>query len=229
MKTTPASLFLLFILSITQSSFPFGVANAADDAVLDANGEVVRTGVRYYVVSAIWGAGGGGLAIGRESGRPCPEIVVQRLSDTDLGIPVVFSNPKPVGDVVRPSSDVQVKFDGPRDRLCLTSTVWKLQHYDESTGKTWVELGGAEGGHVCGPLKNWFKIEKTDMDRIYKFKYCPWACGSSKTLCNEIGKAQDADGQMRLALADGPGYPWLFIRADRANEASTRIRQVVRA
>ncbi|KAK8548832.1 hypothetical protein V6N13_054398 [Hibiscus sabdariffa] len=227
MKTTTASLFLLFIFSITQSSFLFGVSNAADDAVLDRDGDEVLTGVRYYVVSAIWGAGGGGLAIGRESGRPCPEIVVQRLSDTDYGIPVVFSNPKHGGDVVRLSSDVQVKFDGPRDRLCLTSTVWKLQHYDESAGKTWVELGGAEGGHVCGPLKNWFKIEKSGMDRVYKFKYCP--CGSPKPLCKEIEKAQDTDGQMRLALADGPGYPWVFVRADKANEASSRIRQVVQA
>ncbi|KAK8681999.1 hypothetical protein V6N13_054396 [Hibiscus sabdariffa] len=121
------------------------VANAADDGVLDANGEVVRTGVRYYVVPVILGIGGGGLAIGRESGRPCPEIVVQRPSDTDQGIPVVFSNPNPDGDVVRLSSDVQVKFDGPRDSLCPTSMVWKLQHYDESVEKTWVELGGAEG------------------------------------------------------------------------------------
>ncbi|KAK8572081.1 hypothetical protein V6N13_047698 [Hibiscus sabdariffa] len=193
MKTTTASLFLLFIFSITQSSFLFGVATAGDAAVLDRNGEEVLTGVRYYVVSAIWGAGGGGLAIGRESGRKCPEIVVQRL----------------------------------RDRLCRTSTVWKVQHYDESTGKTWVELGGAEGGHVCGPLKNWFKIEKSGMGRAYKFKYCP--CGSPKTLCKEIKRAQDTDGQMRLALADGPGYPWLFIRADKANEASTRIPQVVQA
>ncbi|KAK8548836.1 hypothetical protein V6N12_061740 [Hibiscus sabdariffa] len=67
------------------------------------------------------------------------------------------------------------------------------------------------------------------MDRVYTFKYCPSACGSSKTLCNDIGKARDTDGQIRSALDDGPGYPWVFVRADKANEASTRIRQVVQA
>ncbi|KAE8714230.1 21 kDa seed protein [Hibiscus syriacus] len=158
MKTTIASVFLLFLFSITQSSFLFGVANAADDAVLDRDGEEVVTGP-YYVLSAIWGAGGGGLAIGRESGRKCPEIVVQRLSDMDNGNPVVFSNANTKDNVVRVSSDVKVEFVGPRDRLCLTSTVWKVDH-----DQKWVELGGTEGGPGCDTLENWFKIEKAGMD-----------------------------------------------------------------
>ncbi|KAE8683364.1 21 kDa seed protein [Hibiscus syriacus] len=134
MKTTSASVFLVFVL--------FGLANAANNAVLDINGEEVVTGVPYYVVSGIWGAGGGGLAIGREKGRPCPEIVVQRRSDMDYGNPVIFSNADPNDDVVRASSDLNLKFTGPRDRLCLTSTVWKVQHHDDSAGKRFVELGG---------------------------------------------------------------------------------------
>ncbi|KAK8572085.1 hypothetical protein V6N13_047702 [Hibiscus sabdariffa] len=226
MKTTTASLFLLFIFSITQSSFLFGVANATGDAVLDRNGDKVLTGVRYYVVSAIWGAGGGGLAIGRESGRKCPEVVVQRRFDLDNGSPVVFSNANPGDGVVRVSSDVRVKFVGPRDRLCPTSTVWKVQGEGESSGNRWVELGGSEGEPGCDTAESWFKIDKAFIDGTYKFKYCPSACDSSATSCYEIERAVDTDGQVRLALTDSTGYPWIFVKAD---EADARIRQVVRA
>ena len=45
----------------TKSCF-LGVADAANEPVLDIDGEELQTGVEYYVVSAIWGAGGGGLA-----------------------------------------------------------------------------------------------------------------------------------------------------------------------
>ncbi|GMJ12283.1 ARABIDOPSIS THALIANA KUNITZ TRYPSIN INHIBITOR 5 [Hibiscus trionum] len=228
MKTTTASLFLLFIFSITQSSFLFGVANAAGDAVLDRDGDEVLTGVPYYIVSLIWGAGGGGLAIGRESDRKCPEIVVQRLRHIDYGSPMIFSNADSSDGVVRVSSDVRVKFVGPRDRLCLTSTVWKVQDKDESTGNTWVELGGSEGEPGCDTMKNWFKLETGFTKGTYKFKYCPSVCSSSVTSCNEIERAQDTDGQMRLALSGGTGYPWswVFIKADKAN---ARIRQVFHA
>ncbi|KAK8548838.1 hypothetical protein V6N13_054393 [Hibiscus sabdariffa] len=226
MKTTTASLFLLFIFSITQSSFLFGVAKATGDAVRDRNGEEVLTGVRYYVVSAIWGAGGGGLGIGRESGRKCPEIVVQRTIDLDNGSPVVFSNANSGDGVVRVSSDVRVKFVGPRDRFCRTSTVWKVQDQSESSGKRFVELGGSEGEAGCDTAESWFKIEPAYLGGTYKFKYCPSVCDSSATSCYEIEKAVDADGQVRLALSDGRGYPWILIKADEEN---ARIRQVVRA
>ncbi|KAK8572082.1 hypothetical protein V6N12_028144 [Hibiscus sabdariffa] len=171
MKTTTASLFLLFILSITQSSFLFGVANAAGDAMLDGNGD-------------------------------------ERRSDFDYGNPVVFSNVNPSDGVVRVSSDVRVKFEGPRDRLCLTSTVWKVEGEGESWGKRWVELGGSEGEAAgCDTVENWFKIERASIDGTYKFKYCPSVCESSATSCNEIEKDEDSDGQVRLAVSDGTGYP----------------------
>ncbi|KAE8683357.1 21 kDa seed protein [Hibiscus syriacus] len=219
MKTTSASVFLLFVL--------FGLANAANNAVLDRNGEEVVTGVPYYVVSGIWGAGGGGLAIGRESDRKCPEIVVQRLSDRDYGNPVIFFNADSNDDVVRVSSDVNLMFTGPTDLLCTTTKVWKVQDRDHSTGKTFVELGGKEGNPGCDTKKSWFKIEETGVERMYKFKYCPSVCGSSATACNEIERAEDKDGQIRLALSDGEGaWPWVFIKA---NQPRNKIRQVVRA
>ncbi|GMJ12296.1 hypothetical protein like AT1G73325 [Hibiscus trionum] len=154
MNTATASLFLLFIFSITQSSFLFGVANATDGVVLDVDGDEVLAGERYYVDSAVWGAGGGGLAIGRERGRKCPEIVVQRLPSFDKGNPVVFSNADTSDKVIRLSSDVRVKFVGPRDRLCQTSTVWKVQGEGVPSRKRWVELGGSKGEAGCDTVES---------------------------------------------------------------------------
>ncbi|GMJ12297.1 ARABIDOPSIS THALIANA KUNITZ TRYPSIN INHIBITOR 5 [Hibiscus trionum] len=210
MKTTTASVFLLFIFSIIQSSFLFGVANAANDAVLDVDGDEVLTGLPYYVLPATWGAGGGGLAIGKKSDRKCPEIVVQRRSDDDFGNPVVFSNADSSDGVIRLSSDVEGE--------------------DKSSGKRLVELGGSEGEPGCDTVDTWFKLETTGFnDESYKFKYCPSICSSSITSCHDIGKVQDHHGHVRLALSDdGTGFPWpwIFIKAYGGNG---RIRQVVRA
>ncbi|KAK8572084.1 hypothetical protein V6N12_028146 [Hibiscus sabdariffa] len=196
MKTTTASLFLLFIFSITQSSFPVGVANAAGDVVLDVNGDEVLTGAQYYVVSAIWGAGGGGLSIGWESDRRCPGIVVQSRFDLDNGSPVTLPNIDGV--------------EGTRSGRIVRK-------------KVGVELGGSEGEPGCDTVESWFKIERVFKDGTYKFKYCPSVCDSAVTSCNEIERDVDSDGQVRLAVSDGRGYPWIFIKAD------ARIRQVVRA
>ncbi|KAK5795342.1 hypothetical protein PVK06_036604 [Gossypium arboreum] len=77
MKTTTASVFLLFIIfSVTPNHNSF--ANATNEPVLDIDGNEVQTGTPYYVVSWIWGAGGGGLALGRPRGNPCPEVVAQQ-------------------------------------------------------------------------------------------------------------------------------------------------------
>ncbi|XP_021292138.1 21 kDa seed protein-like [Herrania umbratica] len=217
MKTATAVVLLLFALA--SKSYFFGVANAADSPVLDIDGDELRTGVEYYVVSAIWGAGGGGLALGRATGQSCPEIVVQRGFDDD-GIPVIFSNADSKDGVVRLSTDVNIEFLPLRDRLCLTSTVWKLDNYDPSTGKWWVTTDGVKGDPGASTLTSWFKIEKAGV-LGYKFRFCPSVCDSCITLCNDLGRALDG-GQMRLALSEN-GWPWIF------KKASKTIKQVVNA
>ena len=61
MNTITAAVLLLVFVFSTKSCF-LGVADAENEPVLDIDGEELQTGVEYYVVSAIWGAGGGGLA-----------------------------------------------------------------------------------------------------------------------------------------------------------------------
>nr|KJB73820.1 hypothetical protein B456_011G254900 [Gossypium raimondii] len=223
MKTTTASVFLLFIIfSVTLSSILFGVANATNDPVLDIDGNEVQTGTPYYVVSSIWGAGGGGLALGRPSGNKCPEVVTQRRSG-DNGIPVIFSNSDSNDGVVRQSSDINIEFIPLRPKLCRTTTVWKVDDYDHSAGKWWVITDGVKGNPGANTLTSWFRIEKGGV-LGYKFKYCPAVCGTCPALCNEIGR--DSDGDMvRLALSTDNGWPFIF----KKKESSLRgIQQVIR-
>ncbi|TYH52954.1 hypothetical protein E1A91_D09G063500v1 [Gossypium mustelinum] len=222
--TTTASLFLLFIFSITPPSFLFEVANATNYPVLDIDGDWLRTGVEYYVVSAIFGAGGGGLALGRSTKQPCPEIVVQRRSDFDKGTPVIFSNADTNDTVVRLSTDVNIEFTPIRTKLCRTTTVWKIDNYDDSAGKWWVTTDGVRGNPGPNTLTSWFKIENVGI-LGYKFKYCPSVCESCTTLCSEIERDVDSDGQIRLALSDGSGWPFIFMKVNSARARG--IQQVV--
>ncbi|TYH00277.1 hypothetical protein ES288_A10G261900v1 [Gossypium darwinii] len=157
MKTTKASVFLLFIIfSVTPSSFLFGMANTANEPVLDTDDNEVQAGA---VVSAIWGAGGGGLALGRPSGNPCPEVVAQRRSDDD-GIPVIFSTSDSNDGVVRLSSDINIMFIPFRPKFCQTTPVWKVNDYDHSTRKWWVITDGVKGNLGANTLTSWFRIER---------------------------------------------------------------------
>nr|AAV41232.1 putative 21 kDa trypsin inhibitor [Theobroma grandiflorum] len=206
MKTATAVVLLLF--AFTSKSYLFGVANAANSPVLDTDGDDLQVGVQYYVVSSIWGAGGGGLDLGRAIGQSCPEIVVQRQSDLVLGTPVIFSNADSKDGVVRVSTDINIEFVPIRDRLCSTSTVWKLDNYDNSAGKWWVTTDGGEGGCGRSRLTSRFKIEK--VGRIgYKLRLCPSVCESCITLSSDIGKSGDS-GQTHMAVCYD-GYPWAYM------------------
>ncbi|XP_012457881.2 21 kDa seed protein [Gossypium raimondii] len=222
MKTTTASVFLLFIIfSITPLSFSFGVANTTNAPVLDSDGNELRTGTPYFVVSSIWGAGGGGLALGMPRGNPCPEVVAQRGSGDD-GIPVIFSNSDSNDGVVRLSSDINIEFIPLRPRFCQTTTVWKVDDYDHSAGKWWVITDGVKGNPGANTLTSWFRIEKAShLD--YTFKYCPAVCGTCPALCNKI--ARDLDGEMmRLALSTDHGWPFFF---KKLQTSAMEIEQVV--
>ncbi|TYJ16234.1 hypothetical protein E1A91_A10G237500v1 [Gossypium mustelinum] len=223
MKTTTASMFLLFIIfSVTLSSFLFGVASATNEPVLDIDGNEVQTGTPYYVVSSIWGGGGGGLALGRPSRNPCPEVVTQRKSSVDNGIPVIFSNSDSNDRVVRLSSDINIEFIRLRPNICRTTTVWKVDDYDHSAGKWWVVTNGVKGNPGANTLTSWFRIE-TERSPFYTFKYCPAVCGTCPALCNEIGKYTDGE-MVRFALSTSPGWSFYF---KKVKKSATEIQQVV--
>ncbi|XWS50808.1 hypothetical protein CRYUN_Cryun12cG0120600 [Craigia yunnanensis] len=108
MNTITAAVLLLVFVFSTKSCF-LGVANAANEPVLDTDGDELRTDVEYNVVSAIWGAGGGGLDLGSPINQ-CPTFVVQRTLDTEFDRPVVFYPVDTDDSVVYQSTDVNIVF-----------------------------------------------------------------------------------------------------------------------
>ncbi|KAK5795351.1 hypothetical protein PVK06_036613 [Gossypium arboreum] len=125
-----------------------------------SDGNELRTGTSYFVVSSIWGAGGGGIAPGMPRGKPLPEVIAQRGS-SDNGIPVIFSNSDSNNGVVRLSSDINIEFIFLRPKFFLTTTtVWKVDDYDHSAGKWWVITDGVKGNSGANTLTSWFRIEK---------------------------------------------------------------------
>ncbi|EOX97588.1 21 kDa seed protein, putative [Theobroma cacao] len=206
MKTTLAMLLLLFVFSSKSSATDENVP------VYDVNGDEVRPGVQYYVVSAIWGAGGGGLYLGQGRNKTCPYDVAQERSDLVRGIPVTFSTVDTEGDVIHESTDLNIKFIRPQPTACSPSTVWKVDCYDESGGEWFVTTGGLEGDAQA--LSSLFRITAAPGGISYKLALCPSVCEScTKYLCSEIGRHSSGfDSLIRLVLSDN-GWPFVFIKA----------------
>ncbi|XP_022737266.1 21 kDa seed protein-like [Durio zibethinus] len=223
MKTIAAAVLLLFFVFSTKSCF-LGVANAANEPVFDTDGDELRTGVEYYVVSSIRGAGGGGLDLGSSPNQICPKFVVQRGLDMEFGRPVVFYPVDANDSVVHQSTDVNIVFLPSIDPYCRTTTMWKLDNYDHSSGKWWLTTGGIRGDPGPQTLTSWFKIEKFRpdfTDRVYRLIFCPSVCDSCVTLCNDISR-YDCGTQLRLGLTTPEaGWPFSFVKA------SKDIQQVV--
>ncbi|KAL7160844.1 hypothetical protein ACSBR2_041481 [Camellia fascicularis] len=200
MKTT--IILSIFILSTFSSNSIFlSTANSAPSPVLDVGGNEVRTGIDYYILPVIRGRGGGlTLASTTKSGTTCPLDVVQARHEVDNGLPLTFSPVNPKKGVVRVSTDMNIKFSA--STICVQSTVWRLDNYDESTGQYFVTTGGVEGNPSRETTSNWFKIDKFDDD--YKLVFCPGVCDFCKVICRDVGIYVDENGTRRLALSDVP-------------------------
>jgi hypothetical protein len=194
-----AVLLLLAIFLFTVTTPPFLAADgAAPDPVLDIAGEKLRTGVGYYILPVIRGRGGG-LTFASTRNKTCPLDVVQELHEVSNGLPVTFSPVNQTKGVVPVSTDLNIKFSA--STICVQSTVWKLDKFDESRSQWFVTSGGVEGNPGRGTTSNWFKIEKHDRD--YKLVFCPTVCNFCKVLCRDVGIYIE-DGRRSLALSDVP-------------------------
>ncbi|KAK6253903.1 hypothetical protein QUC31_015623 [Theobroma cacao] len=198
MKTTLAMLLLLLFVFSSKSS-----ATDENGSVYHLNGDELRPGVEYYVVSAIWGAGGGGLYLGKGRNQTCPYDVVQEK-----------------GGVIHEPTDLNISFIPPGPTACSQSTVWKVDSYDESRREWFVATGGVEGDPQA--LSSLFKIKGAG-GLLYELAFCPSVCESCrKYLCSEIGRYSSGfDPLIRLVLSDNE-LPFVFIKA--GNEV---LKQVV--
>ncbi len=197
-KTAIVLVLPIFLFAIMTMIPLHGAADSAPDPVLDLAGEKLRTGVDYYILPVIRGRGGG-LTLASTRNKTCPLDVVQEQHDISNGLPLTFSSVNPKKGVVRVSTDLNIKFSAAT--ICVQSTVWKLDKFDESTGQWFVTTGGVEGNPGRETTSNWYKIEKYDDD--FKLVFCPTVCDFCKVLCRDVGIYIE-DGRRSLALSDVP-------------------------
>ncbi|XP_038895203.1 kunitz trypsin inhibitor 5-like [Benincasa hispida] len=202
MKNFGILLSFLFIL-LASTEVRFSRADASPEAVRDIDGKKLRAGVNYYILPVIRGRGGG-LTLSNLQSENCPVNVVQEQFELMNGFPTTFLPVNPKKGVVRVSTDLNVQFEA--STICATSTVWKLDKVDESTGQWFVTIGGSRGNPGVETVDNWFKIVKHGKD--YKLVFCPSVCDFCKVMCRDIG-IFFKNGKRALALSDTP-FPVMF-------------------
>ncbi|XP_052182837.1 miraculin-like [Diospyros lotus] len=185
------------------TSFLLVAADGAPEAVRDIDGDKLRAGTEYYILPVFRGRGGG-VSLGPRNATiySCPLDVVQESQELDKGSPVAFSPVNPKKGVIRLSTDLNVKFPSVAT-VCIQSTVWKLDSYDESSGQYFITTAGKEGNPGAETVSNWFKIEKYG-EEDYKLVFCPTVCDYCKVMCRDVGIYIDEYGTRHLALSDEP-------------------------
>ncbi|KAF7135572.1 hypothetical protein RHSIM_Rhsim08G0010100 [Rhododendron simsii] len=207
MKTTSPLLYFLSLIIFVFSTFTTNptkflvAADSAPNPVLDVEGNELRKGIDYYVLPVIRG-NSGGLTLSSTSNATtaCPLDVVQEQHEVDNGLPLTFSPVNPKKGLIRVSTDTNIKFA--IAIVCVRSTVWRLDGYDESVGKSFVTAGGIEGDPGRETVSSWFRIDEYEGD--YKLVFCPMVCNVCKVRCGDIGVYIDVHGTRRLALSDVP-------------------------
>lgn len=176
--------------------------------VVDIAGKKLVKGTGYYILPVVRGRGGGGLTLAPTRNITCPLDVAQELHEVDNGIPLTFSPVNVNKGVIRESTDMNVKFLGAT--ICVQSTVWKLDKYDDSRHKYFVTSGGVEGSPGLNTTANWFKIQKHLDD--YKLVFCPTVCKFCKVICKDVGYFIE-NGRRILALTDDEPLKVMFKKA----------------
>ncbi|KAH0689882.1 hypothetical protein KY289_017240 [Solanum tuberosum] len=181
--------------------------NPVLQVVRDINGDILTPDSRYFVVSAIRGAGGGGvfrgIGAGHDANFVCPFQVVQSGRDLYKGMPVIFK-PKAAKQVeITESSDVNIEFyiDNPSG-IC-NNTVWEVEGFPGHDIPMYLTTFG-EAGHVKN-VASWFQIKKTG-SYMYKLMFCPYG----EPICSDIGI--DYTAGRRLAIGTGNTFNLVFIK-----------------
>ncbi|KAK8477685.1 hypothetical protein V6N13_050093 [Hibiscus sabdariffa] len=209
MNSSPAAaLFLFFLLSANL----FSLSTAANEPVLDTDGDELRPNVPYYMLSAAPGTGGGfRLASLLTAGILCPRIVAHNPFTN--GDPVFF-HPMNTTATVYTSTDLNIRFSG-TDQFCRSTNIWRAAPYDGLPGHWWVVNGGDMGNPGAQTLFDWFKIEK--LEAGYKLTHCPSVCDSCEALCKNIGKYSYHNmNLLGLTDEDRNAWPFVFVKSPAA-------------
>ncbi|CAN0858479.1 Kunitz trypsin inhibitor 5 [Linum grandiflorum] len=191
------SSFIIVLASFTRKLPVSSAASAIP--VTDVDGTPLRSGLKYFILPAVSG-NGGGVALDRTKTKKCPLSVFQDEYELSKGLSVVFLpvNAKP-GYTVQTATDLNIEFTA--ETACDEATVWKVESYDDDVKQWFIGTGGIEGKPGPRTVDNWFKIAKYGGN--YKLVYCPSVCKSCKVQCKDVGVYEDEDGKKRLSLTTG--------------------------
>ncbi|XP_052174529.1 kunitz trypsin inhibitor 5-like [Diospyros lotus] len=202
---------LLLLSFLLLSSLPNLLMADNPEPLYDISGDKVLPGKNYFIVSAIWGAGGGGLSLIPGKNEICLRDVVQLSSDLQRGLSLYFQPLNGTAtDYIYESTDLNIVFTTFSEvKLCTAPRVWKVDDFDPSTEQWFITTTGDI--RKPGPLTslNWFKVEKHSvLDRVYKINHCP----ASEGLCKDVG-IYYTEGTRRLALSETP-FIFVIIKAE---------------
>ncbi|KAJ9172889.1 hypothetical protein P3X46_016083 [Hevea brasiliensis] len=176
---------------------------AQTPAVLDTNGQPLRSGVEYYVLPAATDTAGGLTLVNRTDS--CPLYVGQEPLSTVVsqGLRVTFTPFAAQNDgIIRESREFSVAFSAVS--ICGQSTAWRVGEEDAETSRRFIVTGGEQ---------SYFRIDNNG--GLYELVWCPGEsctapnCGRPR--CGSAGILIE-NGKRLLAL-DGSAFPFRFRRA----------------
>ncbi|XP_043716722.1 21 kDa seed protein-like [Telopea speciosissima] len=223
----------LLIFSFALQSKGEHSAHSHTQSVLDTDGNELRAGEPYYIVSAYRRGRGGGVSFDRvESSRKA--MVNQHASDKNFGTPVMFfpaSNSQEKEDLERVLRETSRSPSPARERIIRESTdlnirfsempvVWQVGESKQSSSSPsqmrHVMLGGQPGHPGSSTVRNWFKIESMSRSSPeYRLTYCPNVCESCQVMCGNIGVTMES-GKRWLSVSQNREFPFVFVKANRS-------------
>nr|GMD92827.1 sporamin B [Ipomoea batatas]GME08224.1 sporamin B [Ipomoea batatas] len=186
------------------------VAAASGAPVLDSDGDELRAGGTYYIVSVIRAFGGVKL-VRLDSATGCASDVII-AHELDKGNPVMITPEDPNATVVLQSTHQSLRFSIPTSFLCVFNVSWEVQK-DPISGEGFVKAGDV--------VSYKFMIEQdTSLSptlNAYKITHCPF------DICYNLGLYFDElVGARRLALSD---YPHAFVFQKSVHESIQLCRK----
>lgn len=169
---------------------------AAAEAVLDADGNEIRRGQKYYTYPGVTDVAGG-FTLPMQ--YLCTQDVAVEISPPGKGLPLTFLPADTKEDTINTSTDLNIAFSV--IPTCMRPAAWKLR-FDNATGHFFVSTGGVTGNPGPETLYNWFKIERRR--DAYKLVFCPTVCDACKPVCGNLGVHPDGSLLLLGINSDAP-------------------------
>ncbi|KAK4283271.1 hypothetical protein QN277_000240 [Acacia crassicarpa] len=192
---------LSFLLWISLS-----LASASEHAVIDTDGEPLLPGQEYYITSAIWGAGGGGVfPVQTGVDRSCAYSIIQSPSDRYKGKPVKFHVVGTSTDkIYSGSTDLEIEFV--ENAACVESPKWAAT--SDSASSSLYRLAIGDSASVSG----FFQIHVLNSFSS-KLVFCPGTVKVVPSTCYDIGLETNRELVVKHDDTGNDAKLWVFEKA----------------